>query len=239
LAAVAVLTVGLLQLLRRDPDLLAMVMGHEIAHALARHNTEKMGMGLALSMISSMAMVRTHVDSSISCCLVFSCVATGHCLMTYGLMTFHNTEKMGMGLALSMISSMAMVSIWDVICICGINITSCTWLLLVGQDGCVFPFCMFCSIEYANLFYQPYACGQVAQSHRTAAGSPQHREDGHGAGPQHDQQHGNGEVYINVPISWWRVAFLELLVVWAAGFQLFLRQLLLLISKVCIVQLAL
>jgi predicted Zn-dependent protease len=30
---------GLLQLLRRDPDLLAMVMGHEIAHALARHNT--------------------------------------------------------------------------------------------------------------------------------------------------------------------------------------------------------
>uniref|UniRef100_A0A383VI33 Peptidase M48 domain-containing protein n=1 Tax=Tetradesmus obliquus TaxID=3088 RepID=A0A383VI33_TETOB len=48
---------GLLQLLRRDPDLLAMVMGHEIGHALARHNTEKMGMGLALSMISSMAMV--------------------------------------------------------------------------------------------------------------------------------------------------------------------------------------
>eukprot|EP00775_Hariotina_reticulata_P003169 gene3169-3447_t len=30
---------GLLELLRRDPDLLAMVMGHEIAHALARHNT--------------------------------------------------------------------------------------------------------------------------------------------------------------------------------------------------------
>jgi hypothetical protein len=30
---------GLLQLLRRDPDLLAMVMGHETAHALARHNT--------------------------------------------------------------------------------------------------------------------------------------------------------------------------------------------------------
>lgn len=46
--------VGLLQLLKRDPDLLAMVMGHEMAHALARHNTEKMGLGLAISMVLSM-----------------------------------------------------------------------------------------------------------------------------------------------------------------------------------------
>lgn len=45
---------GLLQLLKHDPDLLAMVMGHEMAHAIARHNTEKMGLGLAVSMILSM-----------------------------------------------------------------------------------------------------------------------------------------------------------------------------------------
>jgi predicted Zn-dependent protease len=36
---VSLFAAGLLGLLRRDPDLLAMVMGHEIAHALARHNT--------------------------------------------------------------------------------------------------------------------------------------------------------------------------------------------------------
>eukprot|EP00879_Flechtneria_rotunda_P004587 GHRR01004842.1.p1 GENE.GHRR01004842.1~~GHRR01004842.1.p1 ORF type:complete len:405 (+),score=137.00 GHRR01004842.1:287-1501(+) len=47
---------GLLDLLRRDYDLLAMVMGHEIAHALARHNTEKLSLGLAISIVSSMAM---------------------------------------------------------------------------------------------------------------------------------------------------------------------------------------
>jgi hypothetical protein len=45
---------GLLDLLGRDPDLVAMVMGHEIAHALARHNTEKMGVGLAASLVLHM-----------------------------------------------------------------------------------------------------------------------------------------------------------------------------------------
>ncbi|KIZ05322.1 peptidase M48, Ste24p [Monoraphidium neglectum] len=44
---------GLLKLLRRDKDLLAMVMGHEIAHALARHSTEKMGLGLGISVALS------------------------------------------------------------------------------------------------------------------------------------------------------------------------------------------
>jgi Zn-dependent protease with chaperone function len=66
---------GLLQLLRRDPDLLAMVMGHEIAHALARHNTEKMGMGLALSMISSMAMVRGGLAAVL---LLLECMCIVH-----------------------------------------------------------------------------------------------------------------------------------------------------------------
>lgn len=45
---------GLLSLLRRDSDLVAMVLAHEMAHALARHNSEKMGMGLAITMILSM-----------------------------------------------------------------------------------------------------------------------------------------------------------------------------------------
>lgn len=40
---------GLLQLLRKDPDLLAMVMGHEIAHALARHNTGAVWVGACVS----------------------------------------------------------------------------------------------------------------------------------------------------------------------------------------------
>lgn len=40
---------GLLNLLGRDEDLLAMVLGHECAHALARHSSEKMGLGLAIS----------------------------------------------------------------------------------------------------------------------------------------------------------------------------------------------
>jgi len=34
-------------LMRRDPDMLAMVLGHEVAHALARHGTEKLGVGAA------------------------------------------------------------------------------------------------------------------------------------------------------------------------------------------------
>ena len=33
---------GLIKLLDRDEDLLAAVLGHEVAHALARHSTEKL-----------------------------------------------------------------------------------------------------------------------------------------------------------------------------------------------------
>jgi len=37
---------GLIKLLDRDEDLLAAVLGHEVAHALARHSTEKLRCGL-------------------------------------------------------------------------------------------------------------------------------------------------------------------------------------------------
>ncbi|KAG2483457.1 hypothetical protein HYH03_017640, partial [Edaphochlamys debaryana] len=37
---------GLLRLLRSDPPLLATVLGHEVAHALARHSAEKMTLGI-------------------------------------------------------------------------------------------------------------------------------------------------------------------------------------------------
>lgn len=47
---------GLIALLNRDPDLLAMVMGHEVSHALARHSTEKLGIGAAVSVASALLM---------------------------------------------------------------------------------------------------------------------------------------------------------------------------------------
>jgi Zn-dependent protease with chaperone function len=47
---------GLIALMRRDPDLLAMVMGHEIAHALGRHSAEKMGIGAAVSVATALLM---------------------------------------------------------------------------------------------------------------------------------------------------------------------------------------
>ncbi len=42
LPACAAVGPGLVKLLDRDEDLLAAVLGHEVAHALARHSTEKM-----------------------------------------------------------------------------------------------------------------------------------------------------------------------------------------------------
>jgi predicted Zn-dependent protease len=39
---------GLIKLLDRDEDLLAAVLGHEVAHALARHSTEKLRCGPGL-----------------------------------------------------------------------------------------------------------------------------------------------------------------------------------------------
>lgn len=47
---------GLIALMKRDPDLLAMVMGHEVSHALARHSTEKLGIGAAVSVASALLM---------------------------------------------------------------------------------------------------------------------------------------------------------------------------------------
>ena len=40
--ACAACTPGLIKLLDRDEDLLAAVLGHEVAHALARHSSEKL-----------------------------------------------------------------------------------------------------------------------------------------------------------------------------------------------------
>ncbi|KAK9823136.1 hypothetical protein WJX72_000517 [[Myrmecia] bisecta] len=44
-----VVMTGLIKLMERDEDLLAAVIGHEVAHALARHSTEKMTLGLAIT----------------------------------------------------------------------------------------------------------------------------------------------------------------------------------------------
>jgi Zn-dependent protease with chaperone function len=47
---------GLIALMRRSPDMLAMVLGHEVSHALARHSTEKLGIGVAVSVASALVM---------------------------------------------------------------------------------------------------------------------------------------------------------------------------------------
>ncbi len=44
---------GLIKLLDRDEDLLAAVLGHEVAHALARHSTEKLRCGSGFSQVST------------------------------------------------------------------------------------------------------------------------------------------------------------------------------------------
>ena len=38
-----------------DEDLLAAVIGHEVAHALARHSTEKLSLGLTITVIANLA----------------------------------------------------------------------------------------------------------------------------------------------------------------------------------------
>ncbi|KAK9837027.1 hypothetical protein WJX81_008114 [Elliptochloris bilobata] len=47
---------GLIKLLDRDEDLLAAVIGHEVAHALARHSTEKLSLGLAVTVVVNLAL---------------------------------------------------------------------------------------------------------------------------------------------------------------------------------------
>jgi Zn-dependent protease with chaperone function len=57
---------GLIALMKRDPDYLATVMSHECAHAVARHSTEKLGVGAAVSIASALLMSALGVGGASS-----------------------------------------------------------------------------------------------------------------------------------------------------------------------------
>jgi Zn-dependent protease with chaperone function len=41
---------GIIKLMNRDEDMLATIIGHECAHALARHSSEKISLGLFIAL---------------------------------------------------------------------------------------------------------------------------------------------------------------------------------------------
>jgi predicted Zn-dependent protease len=87
---------GLIDLAEND-DQLAAVMGHEIAHAIAKHGNERMSQQLAIAGITNLATInREQSDEATS---IFDIVFTGSA--TLGMLKFsrvHETESDKMGL---------------------------------------------------------------------------------------------------------------------------------------------
>lgn len=51
---------GLIKVMENREDLLAAVIGHEVAHALARHSSEKLSLGLFVTLAANLALAAVN-----------------------------------------------------------------------------------------------------------------------------------------------------------------------------------